>query len=197
MARSTPDPIVRSVGYGDISPQNSSEYIVSVIYMFFNLFLTAFVVGNMTLLVTQQYESIRVFRQKYKNLEKYMRLSRLPERLCDSLRDYMVSPRGEAILNVLSQSCIDWGRSYSRHRGKAPGWLALHYFYLFFVDFEVQRRERASRGHGGVSVGVQSPHPPLPVPTHHRPVVLLPSLVGCLYRRAVVLVDAGAFHAFD
>ena len=79
-----------TVGYGDITPTSHVEYIIAIVYMMFNLFLSAFVIGNMTLLVTQAYESIRMFRLKFSHLETYMDLHRLPDSMRDSLRSYMI-----------------------------------------------------------------------------------------------------------
>jgi len=79
-----------TVGYGDITPQGSKEMCVTVLFMFFNLFLCAWVLGNMTILITQADESTRQFRVKYQQLERYMSLHLLPGELQSSLRSCLL-----------------------------------------------------------------------------------------------------------
>eukprot|EP01038_Epipyxis_sp_PR26KG_P016525 gene16525-22557_t len=79
-----------TTGYGDISPQQPEEYIVVIVFLIFNLFLSAWILGNMTLLVTQSDESTRIFRDKFKNLEAFMNQSLLPEEIKDSMRSYLI-----------------------------------------------------------------------------------------------------------
>lgn len=55
------------VGYGDLHPVNTTEMIFDILYMLFNLGLTAYLIGNMTNLVvhwtdrTKRYVSILCF----------------------------------------------------------------------------------------------------------------------------------------
>lgn len=56
-----------SVGYGDLHPVNTGEMVFDIFYMFFNLGLTAYLIGNMTNLVvhrtsrTRKYVSIVIY----------------------------------------------------------------------------------------------------------------------------------------
>ena len=50
-----------SVGYGDLHAQNSSEMVFEIFYMFFNLGLTAYLIGNMTNLVVHVTSRTRRF----------------------------------------------------------------------------------------------------------------------------------------
>ena len=79
-----------TVGYGDITSQSDSEYILCIFYMLFNLFLSAWVLGNMTILITQADESTRRFRNKFKNLESYLESNGFPHDIEDSLRSYLI-----------------------------------------------------------------------------------------------------------
>jgi len=79
-----------TVGYGDVTPQSSPEMAVTVLFMLFNLFLCAWVLGNMTILITQADESTRQFRDKFQRLERYMALHLLPEELQGSLRSCLL-----------------------------------------------------------------------------------------------------------
>ena len=79
-----------TVGYGDISGQNTTEYACIAIYQVFNLFMMAWVVGNVTVLVTQGNDSTRLYRREFTHMEKYMKKMHLPPDLRDQLRAYMV-----------------------------------------------------------------------------------------------------------
>ena len=79
-----------TVGYGDITAQSDNEYIVCVIFLLFNIFLSAWVLGNMTILITQADESTRQFRDKYRQLEEYMALNLFPNELSEALRSYLI-----------------------------------------------------------------------------------------------------------
>jgi ankyrin repeat protein/CRP-like cAMP-binding protein len=80
---------IATIGFGDISPQTDKEFMLFIAFVMLNIFLTAWVLGNVTLLVTQNDESTRLFREKFVHLEKYMKTHYLPEEMRDTLRDYM------------------------------------------------------------------------------------------------------------
>ncbi len=42
-----------TVGYGDLHPVNEREMIFDIFFMLFNLALTAYIIGNMTILITR------------------------------------------------------------------------------------------------------------------------------------------------
>ena len=48
-----------TVGYGDLHAVNTGEKIFNMIYMFFNIGLTAYLIGNMTNLIV--HSSVRTF----------------------------------------------------------------------------------------------------------------------------------------
>ncbi|CAL5360690.1 unnamed protein product [Camellia sinensis] len=51
-----------TVGYGDLHAQNTREMVFDIFYMFFNLGLTAYLIGNMTNLVVHGTSKTREFR---------------------------------------------------------------------------------------------------------------------------------------
>ena len=53
-----------TVGYGDLHPVNSTEMIVDILYMLFNLGLGSYLIGNMTNLVVQGESRTKKFVSK-------------------------------------------------------------------------------------------------------------------------------------
>eukprot|EP00958_Prasinococcus_capsulatus_P007464 scaffold699_cov385-Prasinococcus_capsulatus_cf.AAC.9 len=53
---------ITTVGYGDISPVNIYERLYTLLTMFVNLVISAFILGNMTLLATKRNAEISVHR---------------------------------------------------------------------------------------------------------------------------------------
>ena len=58
--------------------------------MLVNLGLAAYIVGNVTQLVTQSDEHTRMFRTSFRDLQKYCDTNGLPAELCEDLRSYML-----------------------------------------------------------------------------------------------------------
>jgi hypothetical protein len=63
-----------SVGYGDLHAQNSAEMVFEIFYMFFNLGLSAYLIGNMTNLVVHMTSQTQRFVRKILKLRKYARI---------------------------------------------------------------------------------------------------------------------------
>lgn len=57
-----------TVGYGDLHPENTREMIFDIFYMLFNLGLTAYLIGNMTLLIVHGTSRTRQFVSKFNYL---------------------------------------------------------------------------------------------------------------------------------
>ena len=79
-----------TVGYGDITPQNTDEYALVVSYFLFNIFMMAWVVGNVMLLVTQGNEATFSYRREFIHMEKYIKKFQLPPDLRDEMYAHMV-----------------------------------------------------------------------------------------------------------
>ncbi|KAK8319111.1 hypothetical protein V6Z11_A13G217400 [Gossypium hirsutum] len=78
-----------TVGYGDLHAVNTGEKIFNMIYMLFNIGLTAYTIGNMTNLVV--HAAVRTFamRDSLNELLRYASKNRLPEGLREQMMAHM------------------------------------------------------------------------------------------------------------
>ncbi|KAF8035929.1 hypothetical protein BT93_C1835 [Corymbia citriodora subsp. variegata] len=74
-----------TTGYGDLHPVNSREMIFDIFYMFFNLGLTAYLIGNMTNLVVHGTSRTRRFRDTIQSASNFAQRNQLPIRLQDQM----------------------------------------------------------------------------------------------------------------
>ncbi|CAI9094381.1 OLC1v1030106C2 [Oldenlandia corymbosa var. corymbosa] len=76
-----------TVGYGDLHAVNTGEKVFNMLYMLFNIGLTAYLIGNMTNLIV--HSAVRTFamRDAVNEILRYGSKNRLPE----SLRDQMLA----------------------------------------------------------------------------------------------------------
>ncbi|GMJ07466.1 K+ transporter 1 [Hibiscus trionum] len=74
-----------TVGYGDLHPVNIREMIFDIFYMFFNLGLTAYLIGNMTNLVVHGTSRTRRFRDAIQAASSFAQRNQLPPRLQDQM----------------------------------------------------------------------------------------------------------------
>ncbi|XP_057968813.1 potassium channel AKT1 [Malania oleifera] len=74
-----------TVGYGDLHPVNTREMIFDIIYMFFNLGLTSYLIGNMTNLVVHGTSRTRKFRDTIQAASSFAQRNQLPLRLQDQM----------------------------------------------------------------------------------------------------------------
>ncbi|CAN6483341.1 unnamed protein product [Victoria cruziana] len=74
-----------TVGYGDLHPQNEGEMIFVIIYMLFNLGLTAYLIGNMTNLVVHGTSRTRKFRDTIQAASSFATRNQLPTRLREQM----------------------------------------------------------------------------------------------------------------
>lgn len=78
-----------SVGYGDLHAQNYTEMVFEIFYMFFNLGLTAYIIGNMTNLVVHVTSRTRKFRDTIQSITKFAERNKLPQRLHNQMIDHI------------------------------------------------------------------------------------------------------------
>ncbi|OWM86643.1 hypothetical protein CDL15_Pgr015678 [Punica granatum] len=78
-----------TVGYGDLHAVNTGEKIFNMIYMLFNIGLTAYLIGNMTNLIV--HSAIRTFamRDAINEILRYASKNRLPEGLKEQMLAHM------------------------------------------------------------------------------------------------------------
>ncbi|XP_052200350.1 potassium channel AKT1-like [Diospyros lotus] len=74
-----------TVGYGDLHPVNTREMVFVICYMFFNLGMTAYLIGNMTNLVVHGTSKTREFRDTIQAASNFAQRNRLPVRLQDQM----------------------------------------------------------------------------------------------------------------
>ncbi|XP_030452506.1 potassium channel AKT1-like isoform X2 [Syzygium oleosum] len=74
-----------TTGYGDLHPVNTREMIFDIFYMFFNLGLTAYLIGNMTNLVVHGTGRTRRFRDTIQSASNFAQRNQLPVRLQDQM----------------------------------------------------------------------------------------------------------------
>ena len=68
-----------TVGYGDISPVSTSERAVAMVVMIMNMGVTAYILGNVTQLVTKEDATIMAFRDHSGALQRFMRRNDIPD----------------------------------------------------------------------------------------------------------------------
>ncbi|KAG9444091.1 hypothetical protein H6P81_015431 [Aristolochia fimbriata] len=78
-----------TVGYGDLHAVNTREMIFNIIYMLFNLGLTAYLIGNMTNLVVEGTRRTMEFRNSIQAASNFVCRNHLPERLKEQILAYM------------------------------------------------------------------------------------------------------------
>ncbi|XP_017971836.1 PREDICTED: potassium channel AKT2/3 [Theobroma cacao] len=78
-----------TVGYGDLHAVNTVEMIFIILYMLFNLGLTAYIIGNMTNLVVEGTRRTMEFRNSIEAASNFVSRNRLPARLKEQILAYM------------------------------------------------------------------------------------------------------------
>ncbi|XP_068658680.1 potassium channel AKT2 [Aristolochia californica] len=78
-----------TVGYGDLHAVNTREMIFNIIYMLFNLGLTAYLIGNMTNLVVEGTRRTMEFRNSIQAASNFVCRNHLPARLKEQILAYM------------------------------------------------------------------------------------------------------------
>lgn len=74
-----------TVGYGDLHAQNTREMVFDILYMLFNLGLTAYIIGNMTNLVVHGTSRTRKFRDTIQAASGFALRNQLPPRLQEQM----------------------------------------------------------------------------------------------------------------
>ncbi|CAM0881894.1 unnamed protein product [Alopecurus aequalis] len=78
-----------TVGYGDYHAENIREMIFNIFYMFFNLGLTAYLIGNMTNLVVHGTSRTRKYRDTIQAATSFALRNQLPPRLQDQMVSHL------------------------------------------------------------------------------------------------------------
>ncbi|OQU78060.1 hypothetical protein SORBI_3009G147200 [Sorghum bicolor] len=78
-----------TVGYGDLCARNTIEMIFNIFYMFFNLGLTSYLIGNMTNLVVEGTGRTMEFRSSIRAASSFVGRNHLPPRLKQQILAHM------------------------------------------------------------------------------------------------------------
>ncbi|KAL3498357.1 hypothetical protein ACH5RR_041089, partial [Cinchona calisaya] len=74
-----------TVGYGDLHAVNTGEKVFNMMYMLFNIGLTAYLIGNMTNLIVHSAVRTLAMRDAVNEILQYATKNRLPESLKDQM----------------------------------------------------------------------------------------------------------------
>ena len=78
-----------TVGYGDFFPVTVAESLWTMGYMLFNVALTAFIVGTITLLVVRRDARTSSYRERSQSLRSFAAVNQLPEGLKASMQEHL------------------------------------------------------------------------------------------------------------
>ncbi|CAM8961567.1 unnamed protein product [Rhodiola kirilowii] len=76
---------VTTVGYGDLHPVNPGEMLFDTFFMLFNLGLSSYLIGNMTILIVHSTSRTRKFRDTLQAASSFANRNQLPVRLQDQM----------------------------------------------------------------------------------------------------------------
>ncbi|KAL9672399.1 hypothetical protein QQ045_028649 [Rhodiola kirilowii] len=78
-----------TTGYGDLHAMNDTEKVFTITYMLFNIGLTAYLIGNMTILIVHSAMRTFALREAIHQILRYASKNRLPESLKEQMLAHM------------------------------------------------------------------------------------------------------------
>ncbi|CAL4947379.1 unnamed protein product [Urochloa decumbens] len=78
-----------TTGYGDLHAENTREMLFGVAYMLFNLWLTAYLIGNMTNLVVHSTSRTRDFRDMVQAASEFAARNQLPQQIEEQMLNHI------------------------------------------------------------------------------------------------------------
>ncbi|KAL5227465.1 hypothetical protein ABZP36_015730 [Zizania latifolia] len=78
-----------TTGYGDLHAENAREMLFGICYMLFNLWLTAYLIGNMTNLVVHSTSRTRDFRDVVQAASEFAARNQLPQRIEEQMLNHI------------------------------------------------------------------------------------------------------------
>ncbi|GLI61752.1 hypothetical protein VaNZ11_004204 [Volvox africanus] len=81
--------IFTSMGDGRLYPFTIAELSTMIVYLLFNLFLGAYIIGTVTIMMVRADEHSKSFRESMSHLHEYSRENDLPERLYKAMREHL------------------------------------------------------------------------------------------------------------
>ncbi|WP_293058571.1 ion transporter [Okeania sp. SIO2B3] len=77
-----------TVGYGDITPATEIEIIFTLVVMFLGISMYAYIIGNVSSLISNLDAAKARYREKLGQIQTYMRENKIPPELQQKIRDY-------------------------------------------------------------------------------------------------------------
>lgn len=77
-----------TVGYGDITPTTEIEIIFTLMVMFLGISMYAYIIGNVSSLISNIDAAQARYREKLNQIHAYMRENKIPHKLQQKIRDY-------------------------------------------------------------------------------------------------------------
>ncbi|KAG2493569.1 hypothetical protein HYH03_008088 [Edaphochlamys debaryana] len=81
--------VFTAMGDPELYPSTTAEQSLMIVYLMFNLFLAAYVVGTVTMMMVKSDERSKAFRDRMSNLNEYGQDNELPERLRKAMREHL------------------------------------------------------------------------------------------------------------
>ncbi|URE36808.1 Potassium channel [Musa troglodytarum] len=78
-----------TTGYGDLHAENTGEMLFDIFYMFFNLALTAYLIGNMTNLVVHGTSRTKTFRDTFQAASEFASRNKLPRHVEEQMLSHI------------------------------------------------------------------------------------------------------------
>ncbi|RWW33453.1 hypothetical protein BHE74_00021407 [Ensete ventricosum] len=78
-----------TTGYGDLHAENTREMLFDIFYMFFNLGLTAYLIGNMTNLVVHGTSRTKSFRDTFQAASEFASRNKLPRHIEEQMLSHI------------------------------------------------------------------------------------------------------------
>lgn len=78
-----------TTGYGDLHAENTREMLFGISYMLFNLWLTAYLIGNMTNLVVHSTSRTRDFRDMVQATSEFAARNQLPQQIEEQMLNHI------------------------------------------------------------------------------------------------------------
>merc|ERR1712216_415801 len=97
---------ITSVGYGDITPQNTSEMMLTTLYLLIGAFFWAFIIGNICALLSSNDPGAIEYQQTMDELNLFVADRNLPNDLRRRLRMFIINSR-EVSKNARQQTLVN------------------------------------------------------------------------------------------
>jgi hypothetical protein len=99
-----------TTGYGDLHAENPTEMLFDIVYMMFNLGLTAYLIGNMTNLVVHGTSRTRKFRDSIQAASEFAARNQLPENIKQQvLSHFCLQFKTEGLNQQVMLDCLPKG----------------------------------------------------------------------------------------